>query len=172
MNRRCEYCGGWELGDGTEDADWNACECDEELAAECDQPIFVTNETGFRVMGADVFNRRGPCAIVLDQPSVVAGLERVSQAPHLNGFNKLDYAADNRATIREFVFNEHSNFDFHLSLLQLVTFKEYRIAPRNTRTIYKPILFIATNLREIVRKLSQLSPSSAKAPPPDSEAAP
>lgn len=27
MNQQCPVCGGWELGDGTEDADWNACEC-------------------------------------------------------------------------------------------------------------------------------------------------
>ena len=33
MNRQCPYCGGWELQDGTEDADWNQCECDEEEQA-------------------------------------------------------------------------------------------------------------------------------------------
>lgn len=27
MNTQCPICGGWELGDGTEDADWSPCDC-------------------------------------------------------------------------------------------------------------------------------------------------
>ncbi len=30
MNRQCDECGGWELGDGTEDADFNPCRCDDD----------------------------------------------------------------------------------------------------------------------------------------------
>lgn len=30
MNTRCPICNGWELGDGTEDADWDPCTCDDE----------------------------------------------------------------------------------------------------------------------------------------------
>lgn len=29
MNRQCPECGGWELGDGTEEADFNPCTCNE-----------------------------------------------------------------------------------------------------------------------------------------------
>lgn len=32
-NRQCPECGGWEHGDGTEEADWNPCVCGE---AGCD----------------------------------------------------------------------------------------------------------------------------------------
>ena len=27
MNRQCPECGGWKLGDGTEEADFNPCIC-------------------------------------------------------------------------------------------------------------------------------------------------
>jgi len=30
IQRQCPECGGWELGDGSEDADFNPCVCDEE----------------------------------------------------------------------------------------------------------------------------------------------
>lgn len=29
MNTRCPECGNWEMFDGTEEADWHHCECDE-----------------------------------------------------------------------------------------------------------------------------------------------
>lgn len=39
-NRKCQECGGWELRDGTEDADWNSCQCEDEcpicLKDECE----------------------------------------------------------------------------------------------------------------------------------------
>lgn len=30
MNPQCPYCGGYELGDGTEEADFNPCVCEED----------------------------------------------------------------------------------------------------------------------------------------------
>ncbi len=39
-NRQCPECGGWELQDGTEDADWNQCECDVvECSAGCGEKV-------------------------------------------------------------------------------------------------------------------------------------
>jgi len=38
MNRQCPECGGWELGDGTEDADFNPCVCPV-LCDFCDKDI-------------------------------------------------------------------------------------------------------------------------------------
>jgi len=34
-NSQCDECGGWLLGDGTEDADWNVCECGCDNLREC-----------------------------------------------------------------------------------------------------------------------------------------
>jgi len=35
MNYKCPQCNGWAFQDGTEDADWNICECAKTFCTDC-----------------------------------------------------------------------------------------------------------------------------------------